>query len=547
MVITREAVRCMRRNEQEWHNDRYGIRWTGAVFIPGEPIGEGSVRRFAEAIEREGISEASTRLAGQFFVAVQDKRRGTCCAFIDRGGIFDAFRSGSAISTSFLDLASREGLSAGDLNEDAVVEFVNVGYICRAGRTFFPAISKIRSSEVLTFSEDGSTQVLCARDVAIDRASEDFNVLRFFAKLVSSLRGTHVSVDLTGGTDSRLMAAMLDHFGLEFETAVSGWDRHSREIEVAAGAADALAHPFYPTIHRADDLEAQLERLLVIGDGLLEIFGFHRVLQLYDERVSRGVQLVVNSNGGELCKDFWWVQDFPFYSRRKSNIARLVGMRMLPVTVNKGIFSGRYAEANSHLRENLIRDFSQYTLATNSQTYDHIYFACRMEARAGRDITSVCSLIPSYAPLLELDMVRHGFHLPRGDRFFEKWHRRHLTRINPRLAKMRTTSGGGTTMSSDRRDMLLDVGRYVTNMSKRLARKLAERWLRRVMQPSGQDHPDLWPKVRSLAVTAEAIDRLISQGVLSPDVSRERLTNAQLGRLVVVAMLMKHLDEARRS
>ena len=79
-----------------------------------------------------------------------------------------------------------------------------------------------------------------------------FTVERFFQELASSLAGLNVSVDLTGGSDTRLVAALLAR-SLPFECAVSG-TADSSDVEIAGEVARALGRPLHVTIHDASDV-----------------------------------------------------------------------------------------------------------------------------------------------------------------------------------------------------------------------------------------------------------------------------------------------------
>src|SRR5205085_4578813 len=139
-----------------------------------------------------------------------------------------------------------------------------------------------------------------------------------------SIANEKVSLDLTGGIDSRLLAAAFSYFGMPFELAASGVEG-TPDIEIAAEVAKALGKEFFVTSH--DPHRTDWNELFALSDGLFDLGKSDRPLQLQQDRAARGITLAISGAGGELFKDFWWLQDFPFYARKKPNLERLYAMR----------------------------------------------------------------------------------------------------------------------------------------------------------------------------------------------------------------------------
>lgn len=540
MIVTQTGVFSLLQNEHALEVSPYVVYWAGAVISPGETLGAASIRRFVETVRAKGIAEARDSLVGNFFILVHDKNKRTWQTFTDRNGVFQAYKSDTAISTSFLDLIDHEHVSHNDLDREATVEFLNTGYIYR-GRTFFPSICRLDHRGVSSFSPEGSVTVSHVNDLGIEKEPREAGVAEFFEKIAPSLRGVRVSVDLTGGIDSRLVATLLDYFGVAFETAISGWNADLPDIVIGREIARVLGREIFVTLHTLDDVERVGDTLFVLSDGLCDAFDLHRLFHLSRERSARGIGLTISGLGGELYKEFYWLQDFPFYSRKRANLGRLFDLRFLPIRCPDGYFTEDYAQANRSLRQTILQDLRRYTLASNTQTYDNIYFEVKAKTVAGRSITTSSHLIPAYAPLLELDLVRHGFRLPRSQRFFDRWHRNLITRLNPVVAGIRTAQNG-MTVSSRSSAMAVDVLKYAADKSKRLVKKLSQRLCGRTILMEGPDHPDLWSRVRGLSLAGACIERLVEERILRPGVSLGDVSDRYLGKLIVLAEVLNRLD-----
>ena len=480
-------------------------------------------------------------LAGHFFVVVRDKTSGTCHALIDPSGGGDAFRSASAVSTSSLDLVAREGLGSADLSPETIVEYLNTG-AGHHGRTFFPSITKLGPAEVVSFADDGAVTHSQARDVSIEAGPQASGMFEFFEQLAESLRGMKVSVDITGGIDSRLIATLLDQFGVEFETAISGWNEQFEDVRIGRQVAEALGRDHFVTVPNVDDVTEAMDQRYRVCDGLCDVFGFYRLFQHYRAKQRRGVELVISGIGALQYRDTWWFQDFPFYARKKSNLDRLIDLRLMPIRFPQSLLAGDCAEAGRQLRDRIKAEVSRYVLDLNTRSYDNIQYNYKVRHVVGSSISAGSNMIPVYAPLTELTLSRYGFSRPRRERFLDGVHRKTITRANLRVARI-PTSAGGVSVSSKSVDLLRDVPKYFLDKAVRLAWKLKVKLTNRAIQVMGPDHPDLWAKVRALPLTAECVDRLVAAGVLAEGVTEAKVSDRHLGRLLAVGMLMKHLDE----
>ena len=132
--------------------------------------------------------------------------------------------------------------------------------------------------------------------------------------------------------DTRALVCMLHYLGLNFEVAVRGKNTDP-DVLIATEVAEAIERPLHICYSSVDDLESQLPSVLNICDGLLDVTKSYSALQVQRERVTRGITLMLSGNGGELYRDDWWLQDFPFYARKEANIERLCAYHLSPKTL----------------------------------------------------------------------------------------------------------------------------------------------------------------------------------------------------------------------
>jgi asparagine synthetase B (glutamine-hydrolysing) len=518
----------------------FSFRWQGFAYLEGVLAGIPSIQRLAQEMLLD-IPGAASRLKGIYFMYVHDKRSGTHYAFVDSSGLFHAFYSTRHVSTSFLALASSEGLRSNDLDAEALVEFFHFGYI-GFGRTFFSSIRKIEATHILVCAAGDKMHVI-PKPVPGIHVAPAHCLEEFMALLAASVGGETVSMDLTGGIDSRLMAVLLSYFGVPFEVAASGVSG-TTDLVIAEQVAEVLDRHFHITYHHIDDFESTVPEIFGLGDGLFDVVRYHRAFQLQHDRISRGVSLVMSGTGGELFKDFWWLQDFPFYCRRKPDLQRLYSFRIAPVELKHSYLSSRYRGLSHTYRQRLLEKLSALVVPGNTQTYDQIYYSFKMRDYAGRFLTNTSHLVPCYAPYLERGAVAYGYHLPRSSRFFNNFHRRTMTRLCPEAANIETTEGGVSASSSTLK-IAADLSKYVANRFGRLTRKVGQKVLRRsYLRDQSPDHPDLYSHVRGIIAERKSLQHLKETQIIDNKTELKEIEDRYLGNILTLSMLLDAIESS---
>jgi len=516
----------------------FGFCWEGFVYMQGVTAGAPSIQRLAEELPLN-LSVAASRLKGVYFLFVHDKQSGKRHAFVDSSGLFHAFYSDRFVSTSFLDLAATEGLATDDLDPDALVEFFHFGHIAFR-RTFFSAIRKIDPAHIVTFSEDGKVHLIPKPLPGIDAPPEQC-LQDFLAILAGSITKEKISMDLTGGIDSRLLAVVLSYFGLPFEVASSGVHGNT-DLAIAERVAAVLDRDLHITYHSTAHMEHTLPELFTLADGLFDVVRYHRAFQLQRDRLRRDISLVLSGTGGELFKDFWWLQDFPFYSRKRPDLQRLYSFRIAPAELKHAYLSDQYRALSEDYRQRLLQKLSDFVVTGNTQTYDQIYYNFKMREYAGRFMTNTAHLIQCYAPYLERGTVACGYHLPRSRRFFNIFHRQTITRLCPEAAEI-TTTEGGVSVSSHMSKIAADLSKYATNKLARLTRKIGQQVLgRSYLRDESPDHPELYSHVRRIVTIRKSLERLKDHHIINGNTEIKEVEDGYLGNILTLDMLLEALQ-----
>lgn len=523
-----------------WEDNEYSVYWEGLVFVNGFLSGIESVKAFVSEARTKGIQDAVRILRGIFFISMKIKESGEIYAFVDNSGLYQAFYTENTISTSFLKLVERYQLKVHQMNPEAVIEFLSFG-VMFFDKTYFPSISRIPRDMILKIVSDNAAILPLKKNILPLQKFEGNPSEYFrseFSGFAASLSNLNVSVDFTGGTDTRLIALLLAHFGLKFETAVSGGTEAYEDVYRSKDVASALGYTWYGSIHTFESLEEDLPQLMYDTEGLYNILHYHRLYQLQQSRVRRGVDTIISGVGGDLFKDFWWLQDFPLYSKRASNIEKLLDMRIMSAVPRASFYTQRYSTKGKALRNHMMTELMKFRLDTNTMTYDNIFYNFRMREEAGRELTNYSPHVYTFAPLLDLDIVRAGFSLPRINRVASYFHRRELTRLNPSFARLPTTEGG-ISASSEVMMMAMDIPKYTTDKIKRLLIKLG---LKKQHKFAELNHPGFFSHVRQMGAMNESLTALKDLGIIRPDTCLDDIGNGHLGMILTVGRFVQLLE-----
>jgi hypothetical protein len=518
----------------------YTIYWRGFIYASGVPSGQACIRKLSADLKNQTLQDIAPRLRGSFLLVVHFKVSGEYGVLVDNSGLFHAFYSDRGVSTSFLEIAALHGIT--DLDAETVVEFLHCGFVS-FDRTLSSHIRKLPPEQITYISPAAGIRLVPKSLVHFESAPTETleELLRDFVSCISQER---VSVDLTGGMDTRVLAILLGYFGLDFEVAIRGNDADI-DVQIATEVAGALGKELHICRPRIDNLEGGIGDAFEICDGLLNAVSTFGALQLQRERAARGITLMLSGAGGELFRDHFWLQDFPFYSQKKAHVERFCSLRLLPTDPDHSYLAGQFREVSRGYRQHFLEDLLRYEVRGNTQTYDRIIYRVRYRELIGRFVTNHTHVLQCYAPFMEYDAVNYGYHLPRFTRFFDYYFRKLATKYNPEAALIQTTRGR-VSLSAQTSALVSDAYRYCNDKLTRVGRRIGQKYLNRRYRSCGKldepvGHPGLFSTLRRSGMVEVAMARLKDGGILNPALRVDDLKDQYLGTALTLAMVVDRL------
>lgn len=446
------------------------------------------------------------------------------------------------VYSSFLNCLNDRKFTTEDLNMSAVSEFLIYGQL-HGEDTFLERVTKSFTHQRYQFDcEKGliestidSINPLQKRPFS-SLKNDQKRFLSFFEDRADHLRGKKISIDLTGGIDSRLIASVLYALDVKYDAMFSMISGDENELKIVQHLCNTLNVDLH--IIREESLmdEKEFEALYELSDGIWNPLKIRSLAKAQSWRKGQNYDLVITGVAGELYKDFFWQQDFPFYTSKKHHFERLNRLRMYPSMIAEKWIGEKLREEYTTFQKKFISGLKSHKKQLNTQTYDQIYYNIRVKETSSALSKMSSSYLPVYSPLLDPELLRIGYNLKRRHRFFNNFHRSVITYCTPEIASVPTTEGE-ISVSMNGSDLFRDVFKYGANKSKTLLSKLTDKRITPIN--SENKHKKL------SAIIERSIKNLKQVGILSKEApeSASSYPDGIVGRLLLLSKFTESLDK----
>ena len=520
----------------------YGVRLNPEAALPDL----GQVSSIADA--------AQYQLAAGSFIGVKRLHSGEILLIPDLLGLRPIYFSETTVSDTFTDLValSRESVDwRSKVDFDSVMHFLEFGYP-EPGKTIFEGLYCTTPGDVVVVGPKGLRRVRANENPlspGVLEATGDLgrinNSITYLSsrlrELLSEVQGP-AGVDITGGSDSRLLAAFSPYSKQLKEASCSYSTSDADEIQIGQDVADRVNLKFYfvaaPNFYSSNDLWSSFDYV----DGLGDVLNGLRHRKMQDDRAKRGIRVSLSGIGGELFKDYWWLQDFPRYRKKRASLGRLYRLRFNSSPMSKSGLTTR-ASISLEAARSSCWDRLQYLSnegGISSEIYDRIYYWEKMANVPVPFVVGSAKLgIGLVAPLLDSRLVQCGYRLPRRQRWMERAHRQCISKSpNPDVGSLRTTAG--STLKAGFLGQAADVFGWVLNKGKRLASKMVERTTGRIKWRKTPNHPQSLDDLLRISDEMRLVDDLKEDGLVELGIKSIRdLDRSRAGRWCNLAMILR--------
>lgn len=415
-------------------------------------------------------------LFGSYQVILNSKKTKLTLGFGDNAGILKPYISSRCFSTLIWDFTDTEALEHEELlfNKEAIADWFHFSTI-HENATFLSNVQRLDRRDYVLI-ENGKFECRKKRIPELadtDKSEKSIPPDEVISAMMRSTNNESVSLDLTGGQDSRLILSLMHLENTNFETALSGPAEHP-DLVIAKSLAKKLDLAHHPTYYEKSETENEgLREIVRKTQGTVNCLWFQRIKRFSLDRQNRGISLQLTGIGGEGFKDFHWLQDFPFLWNKKTNVERYYDLRVAVTAFPHELFGNDLRAISENTRARHIKTLQNLALETNTRSLDNIYVNFICQGFPSANLAARSEYVTAYAPLMEPEALRFAFQLPRSKRVFAQYHRQLVTLHAPSIAGIKTTNG--TSLKAGYLAILEDTFAICADATKRLLKVVSRK------------------------------------------------------------------------
>jgi asparagine synthetase B (glutamine-hydrolysing) len=422
----------------------------GTVFDHVEICSDGSLVKLLRDYVENGM-QVFSRLDGQFALIAYHALENRLCIVTDPFGFIPIYcgqdKSRYYVSTSALAVAKAVRSKPNDIE---LRTFLLYGDTLEG--SLWKDVQTLKPATVLTITPEKNIEFIYwsfNQDPAVSSLSLDQTVECIIESLSQTIkefftRERKFWLSLTGGLDSRTLAALAQYNEISFKTYCHG-PSDSRDVRLAAAISQHLGweHEYFTLpaewgYQRVD----WLPRALGQTDGHMNVLKISRIIR---EQTIKAEQMKVSlwGYGGEIYRGYYWKQEFWKTGKTSSvDYERLLDFRIIPSDAS--ILQGK--ERWQHI----IREAKKNRLQAIGEQHPDLLNTVKLDLigqylerhSGGNTIAGVLGQQRVLLPYYSKDSISQILSTNYQWRMHSRIFRHILERINPTLAGIETADGG---------------------------------------------------------------------------------------------------------
>ena len=426
------------------------IYLTGLLMYREEPAGEASALAFLEDFDRGTARFDDCTGPYRVRIVYPDGRE---VYFGDNAAIMRWYIGPKGFRTSLRE-AAPDGRTP---NESGIIQFLSYGFICgpetvvREVRRSDPGKYYVVKNGQIEEKEKNLTP-LEELDVPEDELARQ---MRRFSKAVAGRED--VVCTITGGVDSRVLLSHMIHNGLRPRLDITGKPTDA-DVVIAKKIAERLEAELL-FVEETPEGENWIDEAIREADGMIGVCGIYRLYKKAAVLQKEGIALECGGFNGEMYKNYFLEQDYPFYGG-KPNWERYLRNKIYPYDFPTGVYGPRLTGTLKKVPEATLKWLRTCTGKTKASSYltaGHYEF----QGMGGAVLAMNARYYIPYTPFMERNVAAPALRRNPYTMEMEAFHREQVSTYCPAIKDIETNHG---VTCNDRAKSAI----YVKNMGVRL-------------------------------------------------------------------------------
>lgn len=372
---------------------------------------------------------------GAYHIIIIDKSSRQTVFFGDNAGncCFYYNEKMKLISDSFLELC--KATKSITPNYNAITEFLYFNCIY-SENTICKEILRTNPRKHYSLI-DSTIKAMSKKLFLYDKKIKYENLNQFMKDLLYAADGLKIIDIITGGTDSRTILAHLLSIGAQFDLAISGRDEMI-DVQIAKKICEKLNKKLYISDEDINEIDNKLlVDLFIRSDGVYGYFSRYRLHKKILMLEKMGTQLELGGVCGELYKNSFINQDFPFYRIGSVKKEKYYKMKINPLKFPKTILGEKMYLDELDVRENVLNNIFDKDGGEKSQQYFRAGIRVMQYRMVTLSNTNNLS-IPSISPFAEIDVMKLTYYENPWNLELNKWQRKEVSKYYPEISDIKT-------------------------------------------------------------------------------------------------------------
>lgn len=376
--------------------------------------------------------------------------------------------------------------------------------------------------------QNGQFQVISKKLTPLEELSQDPDALEHYVRRVlKGMEGQEtIGCTITGGTDSRAVLSHLVAAGIRPTLCITGTNDHV-DVRIGRQIAQILGLDIHVVSGDPSEDFSWLKRSLQESDGRSGACGIYRLLHQFEVLEEKGITLQFGGGAGELYKNSFINQDFPFYSGNP-DWERFLKFKVITYDFPRSLCGSNLLPAVEEIPQFLAKLVQRHSGKTKASAYLSAGYRI-LQARGSAAAMMENQYVTTCNPLLERCVAAPMFRTKPGKLEMQAYQRRQVAQYCPQIQNVPTDRNLTCNPTRQGREWLKSM-LYLVNVA--LCR-IVHRGV-----ASGRIDTSFFQGLQS-AEYLEAVAQCKTLGILSPQVEPDAIPQSIADRVMTIGWLFR--------